>query len=71
MIRRRRLHGAIAHATEALYAADPNRVAAELAGHFELAGDYPRAVRFYRIAADSAATRFCEPGGGSPARTRN
>jgi tetratricopeptide (TPR) repeat protein len=53
-----RLHGAIAHATEALYAADPNRVAVELAGHFELADDYSQAIRFYRIAADAAASRF-------------
>jgi DNA-binding winged helix-turn-helix (wHTH) protein len=58
MSQRCRLHGAIAHATEALYAADPNRVAAELAGHFELAEEYCQAVRFYRIAADAAAARF-------------
>jgi DNA-binding winged helix-turn-helix (wHTH) protein/tetratricopeptide (TPR) repeat protein len=56
--RRSRLHGAIARATEALYAADPNRVAAELAGHFELAGDYLQAVLFLRLAADAAAARF-------------
>ena len=56
--RRSRLHGAIARAAEALYAADPIRIAAELAGHFELADDYPEAVRFLRIAADAAAARF-------------
>ena len=56
--RRSRLHGAVARAAEALYAADPIRVAAELAGHFELADDYPEAVRFLRIAADAAAARF-------------
>jgi len=56
--RRSRLHGAIARATEVLYAADPSRVAAEVAGHFELAGDYPQSIRFFRMAADAAATRF-------------
>src|SRR5262249_32256586 len=35
--RRSRLHGALAQAEEGLYASDPNRVAAELAGHFECA----------------------------------
>jgi DNA-binding winged helix-turn-helix (wHTH) protein len=58
MSRRSRLHGAIARTAEALYAADPSRVGAELAVHFELAGDYPQAVRFLRIAADAAAARF-------------
>src|SRR5215471_10152781 len=53
-----RLHGAIGKSMETLYAADPIRVAAELAGHFELAGDYPETVRYLRIAADAAASRF-------------
>ena len=56
--RRSRLHGHLGRAEEQLYASDPNRVAAQLAGHFGLAGDFARAVRYLRMAADVAAARY-------------
>lgn len=56
--RRSRLHGALGDATEELNASDPSRVAVELAGHFELAGEIPKAIRYLRLAADGAAQRF-------------
>lgn len=55
--RRSRLHGLLGQADEQLYAADPRRVAAELAGHFELGGDSVRAIRYFRLAADGAFAR--------------
>jgi len=55
--RRSRLHGMLGKAGEQLFAADPKRVAGELAGHFELAGDFTRAVQYLRMAADGAAAR--------------
>ena len=56
--RRSRLHGLVGHAEEQLYASDPTHVAVELAGHFELAGEFPLAIRYLRLAADGAAARF-------------
>ena len=56
--RQSRLHGLLGNAAEVLYASDPSRIAAELAGHFELAGDYPKAIHYLRMAADGAAGRF-------------
>ena len=44
--RRSRLHGMLARAEERLYASDPKRIAAELAGHFEMSGDIAHAIRF-------------------------
>src|SRR5262249_48844733 len=38
--RRSRLHGLLGRAGESLYALDLKRAAAQLAGHFELAGDF-------------------------------
>ena len=55
--RRSRLHGLLGQAEERLYASDPKRVAAELAGHFEIAGDFGRAIRYLRLAADGASAR--------------
>jgi hypothetical protein len=55
--RRSRLHGLLGQAEERLYASDPKRVAAELAGHFEIAGDFDRAIRYLRLAADGATAR--------------
>jgi predicted ATPase len=55
--RRSRLHGLLAQAEERLYAADPRRVAGELAGHFEIAGDFDRTIRYLRTAADVATAR--------------
>jgi predicted ATPase len=54
---RSRLHGALGQAEEQLFASDPRRIAAELAGHFELAGDFSRAVQYLRMAASGAAER--------------
>ena len=56
--RQARLHGLVGRAMEELFASDPTRVAAELAGHFELAARFSHAIRYLRIAADAAAARF-------------
>ena len=56
--RRSRLHGQLARAEEQLYASDPKRIAGQLAGHFELAGDLPRAIRYLRLAAEVATARY-------------
>ena len=55
---RSRLHGALGKAEEDFYAADLKRIAAELAGRFELAGDLSRAIRYLRVASDGAAARY-------------
>ena len=51
------MHGLLAQVEERLYESDPKRIAAELAGHFELAGDVARAIRYLSMAADRAAAR--------------
>ena len=51
------MHGLFAQVEERLYESDPKRIAAELAGHFELAGDVARAIRYLSMAADRAAAR--------------
>jgi DNA-binding winged helix-turn-helix (wHTH) protein len=56
--KRSRLHGLLAAAQEELYASEPSRVAAELAGHFELSGNFPKAIHYRRMAATGAAARF-------------
>src|SRR5262249_53922189 len=56
--RRSRLHGMLGRAKEQLYASDPKSIGAELAGHFELASDFARAIHYLRMAADGAAGRF-------------
>src|SRR5262249_35089872 len=56
--RRARLHGLLAAAEEKLYAADPERIAGEIAGHFEIAGELTRAIHYLRMAAASAADRY-------------
>ena len=53
-----RLHGLLGDALEVLYQSDPSRIASELAGHFELAGNFQKAIRYLRVAADGAAKRF-------------
>src|ERR1051326_2911207 len=55
--KRSRLHGMLALADEKIYESDPNSIAAELAGHFELSGDFSRAIRYLRMAADRAHSR--------------
>ncbi len=46
---------------EELFSKHESEVAAELAGHFEQGGDWRRAIKYLRLAADAAARRF-EPG---------
>ncbi|MBC7924117.1 MAG: AAA family ATPase [Bryobacteraceae bacterium] len=57
-LRRSRLHGSVALAEEQLFASDPTRIAAVLAGHFELAGDCSRAIYYLRQSADRAVARY-------------
>ncbi len=59
--RRSRLHEKLGKAEERLFAADPKRAAAQLAGHFEFAADFPRAVQYLRLAAEGAAARYSNP----------
>jgi tetratricopeptide (TPR) repeat protein len=53
-IKRRYLHLRIAQAMEALYAADLDPVSAQLAAHYEQAGEAVRAIPFYSRAAEVA-----------------
>jgi DNA-binding CsgD family transcriptional regulator/tetratricopeptide (TPR) repeat protein len=55
--RRRRLHRRVADALEPLHAGRP-ALAAELAGHFLLAGSSEHALRYSIQAGDQAATRY-------------
>lgn len=57
---RGRLHRAIGARLEAGYASRPESVAAVLASHFERGGDWARAVRWHRAAADAAKARLAE-----------
>jgi DNA-binding winged helix-turn-helix (wHTH) protein len=52
--RRRQLHQAIGERTEAAYTGAPQRVAAELAVHFERAGDLERALKYLLQAAQNS-----------------
>lgn len=56
--RRSRLHSSLGNAIEDLYSSELERVAAELAAHFELAGEYAKAIRLLRLAAEGSAGRF-------------
>jgi hypothetical protein len=58
--RRARLHGQLGQAREQLHAADPQRMAGLLAGHFEAAGDFSKAIWYFRLAAEGAAGH-CSP----------
>jgi predicted ATPase len=55
--RRAKLHRRIGERLEALFAERLNDAAAELANHFERGTDWPRAIKYLRIAADRAAWR--------------
>jgi predicted ATPase len=52
-MRRATLHRRIGERMEALYAAQRNEVAAELAYHFEAGAEWARAVQYLRLAADT------------------
>ena len=56
--RRQRLHAELGRAMEQAYTADPDSIAAELAGHFELGGRLSEAIQYLRRAADAAAARY-------------
>ena len=49
--RRRWLHGRVAQALEQVHAADPERAAGVIAGHFEAAGQSAQAIAYYDRAA--------------------
>jgi len=56
--RRAKLHVRVGTRLEELFAGQESERAAELAGHFEQGGDWPRAVKYLRLAADPAGRRF-------------
>jgi len=56
--RRAKVHLLIGGRLEALYANHEIEIAAQLAEHFEKALDWPRAVKYMRLAADSARRRY-------------
>lgn len=56
--RRAKLHLHVAERLEALFAPRPSEAAPELAEHFELGGDWLRALKYLQIAADTAGQRF-------------
>jgi DNA-binding winged helix-turn-helix (wHTH) protein/tetratricopeptide (TPR) repeat protein len=55
--RRAKLHLRIGERLEELFAKHESEVAAELAGHFEQGGDWQRAIKYLRLAADTAGRR--------------
>ena len=56
--RRAKLHLRIGERLEQLFTKQESEVAAELAGHFEQGGDWQRAVKYLRLAADTVGRRF-------------
>lgn len=48
------LHSRVAHALEQIHAADLDGVSAQIAAHYERAGETAGAIRFYRRAAEAA-----------------
>jgi predicted ATPase len=56
--RRARLHRQAAEWAEAAFAEQPSEAAPFLAYHFEHGGDSARAVRYLRVAADTAGRRY-------------
>ncbi len=55
--RRARLHLLIGFELEKAYGAQVDDNANELARHFQYGGDYPRAIRYFRVAAEQALRR--------------
>ena len=55
--RRARLHLRVGMRLEQLFAGHESEMAAELAGHFEQGGDWQRAIKYLRLAADTAGRR--------------
>lgn len=56
--RKAKLHLQIGEGLEALHASRLSEAAAELAHHFEHGGDWLRAIRYLKLAADTAGRRF-------------
>lgn len=56
--RRRQLHRQIGEHEEGIYGARTPIIATELAVHFTEGGDYERAVRYLRMAAELATERY-------------
>jgi len=59
--RRAQMHRLVGERLETLYAQRLSEAAAELADHFEHAREWPRAIKYLLLAADTAGRRF-EPG---------
>jgi DNA-binding winged helix-turn-helix (wHTH) protein len=59
--RRTKLHRRIGERLEALFSQQMSEVAPELAHHFEQGSDWPRAVKYLRLAAETAARRYAQP----------
>jgi predicted ATPase len=55
--RRAKLHRRVGERLETLFAQRPSDVALELADHFEKSSDWPRAIKYLRLAADRAGCR--------------
>ena len=56
--RRVKIHLHVGERLEALYAQRAGEAASELAQHFELGGDWLRAIKYLQLAADTAGLRF-------------
>jgi DNA-binding winged helix-turn-helix (wHTH) protein/tetratricopeptide (TPR) repeat protein len=56
--RRARLHRRIGERLEALYSQRLDEIVPVLAHHFESAADWPRAIQYLRLAADTAGRRY-------------
>lgn len=56
--RRAKLHRRVGEALEVLFSERLSEVAPDLADHFEKSADWPRAIRYLRLAADRAGRRY-------------
>jgi hypothetical protein len=56
--RRTRTHRQIGERLELLYAGQEHTIAADLAEHFEHSNDWPRALKYLRLAAENARRRY-------------
>ena len=56
--RRAKLHRRVGEALEVLFSERLSDVAPDLADHFEKSSDWPRAIRYLRLAADRAGRRY-------------
>jgi predicted ATPase/DNA-binding winged helix-turn-helix (wHTH) protein len=56
--RKAKIHLKVGERLEALYEQRPGEVASQMAQHFELGGDWQRAIKYLQLAADTAGGRF-------------